>query len=909
MHTIQTGFDSCEVRREWDTVVDGASLMEYPRGNHGQKYLPLEDIHIFVASNVIARPIIVLSDKIHRGPDGRSLQPNQISGIYLPLLRIPAECEKSPVIIGYLQGHFVPLLSGEDHKMPVSDRAIHPDAQHCVPLVYKDLSEIPIRFTQAEEQRDDLLNNYLDCFSIPLQDQRTVPAVILKFKPPPAWSVELMWSLFAKAQQTFFANVTTSSVQGSEYNNGPRVSVNTQVTGHPVINQAASSRIPDPPSSSSQTQAPTSSGYRYKDDDAVNASIHSQSDRPCIGRGYGCRNLGEVKYQGMCRVCFEDIVSPANTRATRERSEVMIEKRVPTSAYNHPARKIDPLAQNPRPDPMGPQGYGANAPLRNVGGEKCIISSCNRRGNSAFHDMCKECFTTKIEEQVAEAAPNLKHATAEDQRHDQVQNPPKSRIGKLLCADPGCQEQPSPGEDKCANCIGNRQDMPKCLTENCQNRAVDKEFFLCEECRRKQVQAAVEEHQGPRTDDIGFQAPVVYPAYPPATRPMTSTTATGKYDTPKWQEAHGGRNPHGERLDQGERPLRGERPLQGTGLCRSTYCDHFAAPDKEGLCNECFAYGRRSPQGGRSPQGVRSRQGGRPPQVFGLEERPLQGIGRQERPPKGNGLCRETLCEHFAAQDKDGLCNECFSLKLQFRQNEQPGHKCRNPSCTNKGDPTLAFFCQNCFPDTTRLPRGDGQPIPGSPHSPRSPSDGQLPASSRYPGIPQQMPVGQGLEPRRSPVDGIEQPMYGNLPASSYLGDFELRHPPSSTGQPMYGTAPGRTQLQRSRDRQSESGGIVNTAYQPGLYSITGNERNRGEETNCVMGGCRNKAERGKNGLCNACFEQSVKEEELISAANRYKKQQQQAERVCLYHFLFAFIVGQCNNLSSISSIFKSSKE
>ena len=847
--------------------------MEYPRGNHGQKYLPLEDIHIFVASNVIARPIIVLSDKIHRGPDGRSLQPNQISGVYLPLLRNPAECEKSPVIIGYLQGHFVPLLSGEDHKMPVSDRAIHPDAQHCVPLVYKDHADIPIRFTLPTEQRDELLNNYLDCFSIPLQDQRIVPAVILKFKPPPAWSVELMWSLFAKAQQTFVANVTTSaasSVQSSEYNDDPRVSVNAQATGAPIMSQAASSRIPNPPSSSSQTQAPTSSGYRYKNDNTVNASIRSQSDRPCIGADYGCRNVGEVKYQGMCKECFDDIAGQGNTRTTRERSEVMIEKRVPSSAYNHPSnpeRRIEPSAQNRRPDPIGPQGYGAA--LRNPAGDKCIISHCNRRGNSAFHDMCKECFTTKIEEKEAKATPILKQAVAENQRQDKVQSSGKP---KLLCADPGCQEEPSPGQDKCANCIGNRQ---KCLTENCQNRAVDKEFFLCEECKRKQVQAANEEHQTPHIQDIGFQTPVVYPAFPPATRPMTSTTVTGKYDTPKWQEAHGRRNPQAERIPEGE------RNLQGTRMCRSTYCDHFAAPDKDGLCNECFlTYGGRSPQEGRSPQG------GRPPQIVAREERLPQGTGHRDRPPKGHGLCRETLCEHFAAQDKDGLCNECFALKLQVRQNEQPGYRCRNPSCTNKGDPTLAFFCQSCLPDVAWQPRADVQQIPGSPRSPRSPNDGQLSQSSRYPGIPQRMPVGQGLEPCRSPVDGVEQPVYGNIPTSSYRGNHELRHPPSSTGRPIYGNAPDRTQFERSRDRQGEQGGIVNAAYQPGLYSLMGNEGNRGEETNCIMGGCRNKAERGRNGLCNECFEQSVKEEELISAANQYKKQQQQAERVCFQFVL-----------------------
>ena len=112
----------------WNKVVEMAS----ERQQSGPvQYIPLSSIHIFAMANILARPIIVCCS---------SRESSSVGGIYLPLARRSLECEKSPIVLGYESGHFVPLISSENLKIELSKRTPSEDAHHCVPLVYLDYS-------------------------------------------------------------------------------------------------------------------------------------------------------------------------------------------------------------------------------------------------------------------------------------------------------------------------------------------------------------------------------------------------------------------------------------------------------------------------------------------------------------------------------------------------------------------------------------------------------------------------------------------------------------------------------------------------------------------------------------------------------------------------------------------------
>lgn len=76
----------------------------------------LEDIHIFALANMLQRPIIVISLETIR-----NIQPIHLRGIYLPLFREPNECVKDPIVIGFHNYHFVPLVFALDSNTRAKD--------------------------------------------------------------------------------------------------------------------------------------------------------------------------------------------------------------------------------------------------------------------------------------------------------------------------------------------------------------------------------------------------------------------------------------------------------------------------------------------------------------------------------------------------------------------------------------------------------------------------------------------------------------------------------------------------------------------------------------------------------------------------------------------------------------------
>ncbi|XP_035687786.1 tumor necrosis factor alpha-induced protein 3-like [Branchiostoma floridae] len=125
------------------------------------RYRPLEEFHIFVIANILHRPIVVFADTSVRDDEGNSWAPIPFGGIYLPLLHTPAECVRSPILLGYNNQHFTPLLTTQT---PPQNGA-SPSTQHppqTISLMRQTGERLPVQYILPEEEDRDVLSEYLN---------------------------------------------------------------------------------------------------------------------------------------------------------------------------------------------------------------------------------------------------------------------------------------------------------------------------------------------------------------------------------------------------------------------------------------------------------------------------------------------------------------------------------------------------------------------------------------------------------------------------------------------------------------------------------------------------------------------------------------------------------------------------
>lgn len=113
-------FSEEDWEREWDLLVKLSS----PDPKHKDNYTMLEEFHVFALANMIKRPIIIVAAKFIYSLDGDEFSPNNIGGVYLPLIHPPTECCKSPIVLAYSNSHFCPLIpaaGNEETKIVLTD--------------------------------------------------------------------------------------------------------------------------------------------------------------------------------------------------------------------------------------------------------------------------------------------------------------------------------------------------------------------------------------------------------------------------------------------------------------------------------------------------------------------------------------------------------------------------------------------------------------------------------------------------------------------------------------------------------------------------------------------------------------------------------------------------------------------
>ncbi|KAM9383483.1 tumor necrosis factor alpha-induced protein 3 isoform 1-T1 [Phaethornis superciliosus] len=163
---IETGlhYDTRNWEEEWEYLIE----MTSPETSGARNRLPynaLEEIHIFILANILRRPVIVLADKVVRSLEsGSSFAPLNVGGIYLPLLWPAEECYRYPIVLGYDNMHFTPLVTLKDSGPEI----------RAVPLVTSEqgrFENLRVHFlTDAEErEKEQLLKDYLIVIEIPVQ--------------------------------------------------------------------------------------------------------------------------------------------------------------------------------------------------------------------------------------------------------------------------------------------------------------------------------------------------------------------------------------------------------------------------------------------------------------------------------------------------------------------------------------------------------------------------------------------------------------------------------------------------------------------------------------------------------------------------------------------------------------------
>ncbi|GFO03590.1 tumor necrosis factor, alpha-induced protein 3 [Plakobranchus ocellatus] len=176
--------DSKIIKTEWNEVVRSISSLTTTGETRATPCTFLESVHIYVLANILRRPIVIVSDTATKHTKGQRVEDNHIAGIYLPLEWPPIKCCKTPLILGFSQGHFCPLLS---------EAALRPTTHEPLfPLMTKDFSSLNVRFlSQAEEHKaSELIQSYFRIKELNIAagdgGEVLVPCAVLKYKPLPS---------------------------------------------------------------------------------------------------------------------------------------------------------------------------------------------------------------------------------------------------------------------------------------------------------------------------------------------------------------------------------------------------------------------------------------------------------------------------------------------------------------------------------------------------------------------------------------------------------------------------------------------------------------------------------------------------------------------------------------------------
>ncbi|XP_070975874.1 tumor necrosis factor alpha-induced protein 3 isoform X1 [Oncorhynchus clarkii lewisi] len=638
----QTGlrYSTMNWEEEWEKIIKMASPVS---SSNGLQFDSLEDIHIFVLSNILRRPIIVIADQVLRSMKScSSFSPLNVGGIYLPLHWPPGECYKYPIVLGYDSQHFAPLITIKDSGPEI----------RAVPLINPgrgDFEELKVHFLMEKEQtqKERLLKDYLMLIEIPViglgydttriinaarLDEGNLPEdmnlmedylqlVNHEYKRwqedkdqlwaaqphrPPPFSVSqlsLIEIRCATPRCTFYVSVDTQphchecfeKRQGQP--NGRIEAAPTKGGGQacePECSSGCRAVLSSPRSVPPPPTAPSLSLY---------SETHAMKCKTP-----GCLFTLSVEHDGLCERCF-------NTR-----------QNAPTA---------DGPSGLPLPAHLGWPQWGAG---REQETERCNV--CHQKAFRIFNGLCPPCLQRTATE-----------------RGEDPQPPATARI-EASSGSLWTQPQPRDSERSGTSALNGHTSGRPCKRSGCQFFGTQQNLGFCTICyldyqtnhlatphpppapiqSRHASEAGFQDASRCRGPDCGAMGKVMLEGYcnkcyvkEQSTRlNQAATRAPGTHSPPLVM-----------RTAKPERDRTRQTQTQTQATCRRSGCSNIS-PGCTDLCPECHT---------RNTRGQRE------------SRRERAGAPKE----KTKQRCKTLGCEHYANQEKQGYCNECDLFKQIYR--------------------------------------------------------------------------------------------------------------------------------------------------------------------------------------------------------------------------------------------------
>lgn len=308
--------------RDWKKTVEMAST----KMSTDTKCLSgLEEIHIFVLSNVLRRPIVILCDDVLRGNYDESLADVNMGGIYLPLLSDSVDCVKSPLVIGYHQGHFTALVTTEDGSIDMTgdEQFWRNKSNNAVPLVKNDGSAMKMQFLLPEEKQHSnrLLREYLDCSEVEHNDSEgneTILVAIMQSQEPEP-HLDQIFKKYFDALQAVYLEKLAEKLYWSSNRQAKDAQCKTSIHGNTPspsdvtypskesdwsgVSAEIKTGKPPVPCCSAHKRCKTT-GCKYYTTQGHDLCYRCKKHEKQMCTSPGCEFRANPGYQGLCSTCF-----------------------------------------------------------------------------------------------------------------------------------------------------------------------------------------------------------------------------------------------------------------------------------------------------------------------------------------------------------------------------------------------------------------------------------------------------------------------------------------------------------------------------------------------------------------------------------------------------------------------------
>lgn len=744
---------------EWEEVIRHVSQNEFPFGPNGAQFGSLEEIHIFVLANILRRTIIVMSDDTLRGPYGDSYSPINFGGVYLPLLWDSVDCVKSPLVIGYANGHFTAVVSIQDGKLDLElenqPASSSTNCMHAVPLVKFDGSPLPVHFLLDHEVplANDRVRQYLDCAKVPfLSDQgeprQTILVAKLHFGEEPHCMKALIEGYFQRAREEYQRMLRTSQVnaQSQPGTKQPALQIvqcqtpgctfyGSTETGNrcsQCLNEYLRNLGPSEPShhgavrqiSSQQNFVTTSSPTPQAPNAFVTTiptTFPATTSAKC--RTSGCKYAAVSNHGGLCERCFE---------AERNAEEMAASMNPMTLAITkHCANRVNGCEFFGLPEHHNlcsrcyrtfclqmentlatlPQtGLKPCSPALPGQPNSCQSHNCPHPGVPALYSMCVQCYNGCIHSFITSKGASVGSAVQPSPpQHAPPQNitrmnpvPTGGRRKGVLCASPGCfSEGISQFSDLCRECHA-RKSGPSPQVRNtpvstAREASVPLTTRSPSSTSAAAAAAASNRHLTSAPTRSGSTA-VTASRVSGHPLPAFTSSRTNTNANPGTSSSVGAQRPYQVTLPQA--------PSTESRTDKCALCGKEAELDG-GLCKDCFAAGFQA-------------------ELRNMEKRQASV---SQTSSKQQGTFVAASSNNQGAQSTSQGMNQteiatatATAKKMAVKVTELP---CTTTGCLRFGTPEKNGLCEQCYPVERRIRRGSSteahqNQAPGLRENPRS---------------------------------------------------------------------------------------------------------------------------------------------------------------------------------------------